>query len=933
VRRVCLAGSLLVLLVASCDRDSPLAPSFARVSTPVGLTASAVAPIQINLTWQDNSTNETGFEVHRSTTGPSGTFSLRGTTSANVATYSDMSLDPSTQYCYQVRAFETRGNKTFPSQFSSVSCATTPAAPPPPPAPPIAPSATDAKPTNSTVVEVTWRDNSSNEDGFQVERSTNGGTSYWTITTTGPNATSVTDSGRNSEFLVCYRVLAFNSLGESARSPSDCTSPPGAPTNLTAGKVDQRTVLIAWSDNSSHEDAYQVERSTAEAGPFAVVATVPAHYGYGIVSYRDSVPSTGTAYWYRVRARTWDGGSSDFSNTAAASANATPPAAPSGASATSAGGMNGISWVDNSTNEEGFRVERSTDGGTSWVTAFTVGVNYQGYGESWFVAEQQVCYRVFAFNGVGASPPSNTACTVLPATPGPLTATLTDQGTIDLAWNDNSAVEDTYELQRADFECSGGEFYTIALLPANATGFSDVPNCGTEYVYQVKALKGAYSYSGFSNQASVSIPPPPPPPLGTLDVATGTSGVDLDPDGYALLVDGGSAGDVGANAVVTFTLAAGDHSVGLSAMAANCAVEGANPRNATVVEGVTTRVDFSITCAPSGRVQVTTMSTGVDLDPDGFGVSVDGGPSQAIATNGAITIVGLPDGEHLVRMFGAAANCDITSPNPERFSTTAGQTAAVSFSVACGPVTQLAFANGGIYSINSNGTGARQLTAIGQASMPAWSPDGSKIAFVSYHEGAIKIYVMNADGSNLTRLTSNALAELHPTWSPDGARIAFSGNLDGNSDLYVMKADGTNLVQLTNTVDEAESEPAWSPDGSRIAFRSDRADRPIEIYVMNTDGTGVVRLTNNQVNDFDPAWSPDGTKLAFTSGSYQYDIYVMNADGTNPVRITSVGASEPTWSPDGRSIAFLQYDEIWVVRADGSDPAPLTPGSNPAWRR
>ena len=113
----------------------------------------------------------------------------------------------------------------------------------------------------------------------------------------------------------------------------------------------------------------------------------------------------------------------------------------------------------------------------------------------------------------------------------------------------------------------------------------------------------------------------------------------------------------------------------------------------------------------------------------------------------------------------------------------------------------------------------------------------SRIAFVSDRDGNIEIYVMDADGSNVIRLTNNPTPDLFPALSPDGSRIAFTFDRG----IYVMEADGSNVIRLTNYPDAFA---AWSPDGSRIAFESGRDGIP-EIYVMDADGSNVIRLTNN----------------------------------------------------------------------------------------
>ncbi len=267
----------------------------------------------------------------------------------------------------------------------------------------------------------------------------------------------------------------------------------------------------------------------------------------------------------------------------------------------------------------------------------------------------------------------------------------------------------------------------------------------------------------------------------------------------------------------------------------------------------------------------------------------------------------------------------------------------------------------------------------------------SRIAFTSNRDGNDEIYVMNADGSNQTRLTNNPFSDSRPTWSSDGKRLAFVSDRDGNAEIYMMNVDGTGQMNLTSNLAE-DKFPTWSPDGRQIAFTSDR-DGNREIYVVNTDGSNLRRLTNDKAVDFVPAWSPNGREIAFLSTrNYKLsaytptDIFVVNADGgglTNLsgklgrfifslawspnghrialecgdpndrgicvmdvqehpqgiegeklIRLTSGRASDdnPTWSPDGLKIAFESYrdgnGEIYVMNSDGSGQINLT--NNPS---
>jgi HYR domain/WD40-like Beta Propeller Repeat len=249
-----------------------------------------------------------------------------------------------------------------------------------------------------------------------------------------------------------------------------------------------------------------------------------------------------------------------------------------------------------------------------------------------------------------------------------------------------------------------------------------------------------------------------------------------------------------------------------------------------------------------------------------------------------------------------------------------------------------------IYVMNADGSEQTRLTNNQFLDgFPTWSPDGTKIAFSrTVSPGNDEIYVMNADGSEQTRLTNSPASDSDPNWSPDGTKIAFTSTRDGdvsgniNSEIYVMNADGSEQTNISNNP-AADFTPDWSPDGTKIAFSSNRVlFSNDELYIMNADGSEQTRITftGDRVFDYQPTWSPDGTKIAFSSNrDLNGEIYVMNADGTNPTRLTfteSAGDDAPTWSPDGTKIAFdsnrddgVNWD-IYVMNADGSEQTRLT---------
>jgi Tol biopolymer transport system component/protocatechuate 3,4-dioxygenase beta subunit len=233
--------------------------------------------------------------------------------------------------------------------------------------------------------------------------------------------------------------------------------------------------------------------------------------------------------------------------------------------------------------------------------------------------------------------------------------------------------------------------------------------------------------------------------------------------------------------------------------------------------------------------------------------------------------------------------------------------------------------NDEIYVMNANGTDLRRLTN-NQAKdwFPTWSPNGQQITFMS----DFNIYVMNADGSELTRLTNQGL-NWFPIWSPTGHFIAFHATRDNGNDIYVVNVGSSDLKRLTNHPAN-DWFPIWSPDGQWIIFASNR-DGNFEIYVMNADGGGLTRLTNHPALDGAPTWSPDGRQIAFVSErDGNAEIYVMNPDGTGLKRLTDNLAKDwpPAWSPNGLQIAFVSErdgnGEIYVMNADGTGLTRLT---------
>lgn len=444
-------------------------------------------------------------------------------------------------------------------------------------------------------------------------------------------------------------------------------------------------------------------------------------------------------------------------------------------------------------------------------------------------------------------------------------------------------------------------------------------------------------------------------PTGYLRINAVTTGVD-DPAGYAISVDNQAAQPLAVNgAVVIASLAVGGHSVALSGVAGNCTLAGPNPASATVVNGDTARITFSVNCVGTGVLRLTAVTTGVDIDLNGYTVFVDGTQGGGVASNGTATVSSIASGTHTVALGDVSSNCAVTGSNPRSVVIPVHDTARVTFQVACVKTPQIAFQNWygnamQIWVTNADGTSLVLVTSGSVAfnAGPAWSPDGRKIAFQTNRDGNFEIYVMNADGTGLVNLTNSAATESGAAWSPDGSKIAFYSNRDGTDGLYVMNADGSAVSKLISGI--GGFDPAWSPDGKKIAFDCHIDVANSDICVINSDGTGVTRITNDAAVDYEPAWKPDGSKILFVTGRYggALQLALMNPDGTGVTPLfgnPGVDTNDPAWSPDGTKIAWHEvdsacassgcytWDQIGFANADGTGgPSYPTYGLRPAWR-
>jgi len=423
------------------------------------------------------------------------------------------------------------------------------------------------------------------------------------------------------------------------------------------------------------------------------------------------------------------------------------------------------------------------------------------------------------------------------------------------------------------------------------------------------------------------------PTTGSVDVMTATTGEDPD-DEYTLSVDGEAPLAVNGNGTLNLSdLPEGPHTFELGDVSANCTIAGENPRTVAILAGETESTTFDVSCAPAvGDLSVEIQTSGQDLDPDGFILSVDGGSPQLVAVDDTVVVSDLTVGPHAIELSGVASNCSVDGANPRSVEVTFGVAVTESFGVTCEeipvPTARIVFHSDRdgdfeIYSTNADGTDVIQLTDnAGDDLFPTVSPDGQLIAFTSDRGGSLSIYTMRADGSNVVQVT-NGGTNRYPAWSPAGNRLAFASWLGGIPDIYTVRVDGTGLTRLTDTP-YRDVQPAWSPDGLKIAFETDR-DGNEEIYTMNaSDGSDPTNLTNHPGLDVDADWSPDGSLILFHRKDKFIDeewlgdgeIMCMAADGSDVIRMTTDTSGivdwKPRWSPDG----------LWFVFSSDRDEGP-----------
>lgn len=235
-----------------------------------------------------------------------------------------------------------------------------------------------------------------------------------------------------------------------------------------------------------------------------------------------------------------------------------------------------------------------------------------------------------------------------------------------------------------------------------------------------------------------------------------------------------------------------------------------------------------------------------------------------------------------------------------------------------------------IFLMDYDGKRIRQLTKSGTINLsPTWSPDGEKLAFISFRKGATGICLMDSSGKLSTVMMKKGELNSAPDWSPDGGSLVFSSDESGNTEIYRLDVVSGKKERLSFHP-AIDSSPCWSPVGREIIFTSDRSGSP-QLYIMDAEGTNVRRLTYEGTYNDSAAWSPKGDKIAYVSRvEGTFDIFLYDLNKGKRVRLTrgSGNNENPRWSPDGRHIIFASNRngsyEIFSINLEGTKQKRLT---------
>jgi len=491
---------------------------------PSDLIVTEVTTDQITLQWVDNSANEEGFNIRR---GPSATSldAIYTTVRENVESFTDTGLEDAKEYFYTVSAYNGIGESAMSDTVSETTHTE----------PPASPTNLEAGAVSSSQIDLSWEDNSGNEEGFEIRREIEN--EFVPIGSVLADTTCYSDTGLIHLTLYNYRVYAFNAGGSSSHytAASDTTwdTPPSAPSDLQVRATEYDNIIVSWKDNSDNEQNFYVLRGPSEEpGPCAIL-------GANDTSYTDDGVQLDVTYCYRVYAGNLTG-SSDATETKCATVGIYRPHAPSDLIVTEVTtDQITLSWHDGSTNEDGFIIYRGLSAGSVNTPIDSVGpgamTGTMSHVDSiGLKPATEYFYCVYAFNdemgeSVTGACRSATTDDVPPAAPSELVAVAESSTEIVLTWKDNSHNEDEFRVYRGPGASVDSITALIAThLSGQTTHRDTVLDSATRYCYRVRARSLAWGSSSYSDAACATTPDvPPEPPSELVATPVSTSQINL----------------------------------------------------------------------------------------------------------------------------------------------------------------------------------------------------------------------------------------------------------------------------------------------------------------------------------------------------------------------------------------------------------------------
>jgi fibronectin type 3 domain-containing protein len=470
--------------------------------------------MKLKLTWTDNTTNEYGFKVERKI-GTTGTYAEIGSVvginsvTPSVGVYTDSSVQTGVMYYYRVRAYATAGGYTgYSNEAAGVQAST------------VAPSGLVVT-ADWTSLKLTWTDNTTNESGYKIERKLGASGTYVEIGTT--NLSFYTDTTGQVGVTYYYRVRAYTTDGgytgySNEASGASLAAP--VPSGLVVA-IDGMKLQLTWTDNTTNESGFNVERKTGATGTYAEIATVTGSNATTPrqATYTDATVQPGLTYYYRVRGYSTTGAHTGYSNEASGTQATT--VVPSGLTVTTDGMDLKLTWTDNTTNDNGFKIERKDGAAGTYTEIKTTAATV--YTDLTVQPGVTYYYRVRAYTTAGGYTAYSNEASGMQASgiaPSGLTVTVVNMS-LKLTWKDNTTNEYAFKVERKTG--ATGTYAEIGI--AAAPSYTDLTvQPQITYYYRVRAYTTPGGYTGYSNEASGVQPVVVPAPSG---LAVTTSGMSL----------------------------------------------------------------------------------------------------------------------------------------------------------------------------------------------------------------------------------------------------------------------------------------------------------------------------------------------------------------------------------------------------------------------